>query len=56
VTPQTKWSRVMTPTTNREHNNRELTDAELLGVSGGTDTGSRVKRPTGLGSEPTPID
>jgi hypothetical protein len=35
---KSKWSCVMTTTTNnREHNNRELTDAELLDVCGGTD-------------------
>jgi len=46
----------MTPANiDREHN-RELTDAELLAICGGTDTVSRVKKPANLGSEPTPID
>jgi hypothetical protein len=36
--PQRNGARVMNTTTNnREHNNRELTDAELLDVCGGTD-------------------
>jgi hypothetical protein len=53
----------MTPTTNnREHNNRELTDTELLGVCGGTGTapapGVSSTKPTfgeGPVCEPLPL-